>query len=110
VSNRFDASLLFPLALLFHAAPLFFFPEAPLFGVAGGALGGGSGFGLGARAALFFRLFFLDAVLLEVHQFLEGEENRAFLLFGHWKLFPRSDGWLNAPRAPDHAGSIRVLV
>ncbi|MEO7032819.1 MAG: hypothetical protein ABI335_03300 [Polyangiaceae bacterium] len=86
VADGFEARGLFFAALLFGAASLFFGSEATLFGVAGGPLGAGFGFSLGARDGLFVGLFFFDPILFQAHQFFEREENRAFLLFGHIRV------------------------
>jgi len=51
--------------------------------VAGAALGVDAGARIGIGAALLFVVLLLDPILLEVHELLEGKENRAFLLFSH---------------------------
>src|SRR5262249_14603086 len=86
VLDGLEARGLFLAALLFGAARFFLFAEAALFRFASCALGGGAGICFRAGARLLVGLFFLDAVFLKVHELLEREENRAFLLFGHVQI------------------------
>src|SRR5678815_2645441 len=86
--DGFEASLVFSTPQFGGPASLFFVAQAALFGLACGAFGGGSSIGLRAEARFLLRLFFFDPILFEVHQLLEREENRAFLLFGHARVIP----------------------
>src|SRR5262249_62065443 len=56
---------------------------APLFRLARRSFPGLAGLEVRLGAARLFGLFLADAVFLEVHQLLQGEEDRAFLLVSH---------------------------
>ena len=115
-----EASRLFAYALLLRPAALFLGVEARLFLLAGSTLGIHAGLGRRVDLALAGHLFLLDAVLLEVHELLEGEEDRALFLFRHGfflglKLVPpiveegaTSDGYLYE-KATDFAPFAQTL-
>src|SRR5262249_55563595 len=83
MADGFEASLLFARPLLVLTTALCLRVEAGFFSLAR------SSFGIEARLefrlflALLFVLLLLDAILFEVHQLFEGEENGALFLFGH---------------------------
>jgi hypothetical protein len=84
MTNGVDAGHFLALSLFLRAAALFFVPQAALFGIARDSLRCLTRFLVGLGPASLIGLLFADSVFLEVHQLLEGEENRAFLLFGHY--------------------------
>src|SRR6188768_1866617 len=84
VTDRFEASGLFLAALLLGATGFFFRAQPALFRFTCGALGRSFGLSLSASLGLLVGLFCFDPTLFQAHQFFEREENRAFLLFGHF--------------------------
>src|SRR5262249_53936094 len=73
----------FPFALLLAAAPLFLGVQALLLLLARAALGLLASLNLDLGSLLLLLVLLADAILLEVHQLLPREEDRAFLLFSH---------------------------
>src|SRR5262249_55752695 len=92
VANGFEARLLFAQALLFLTATLGIGREASFLPLTPAPLGVHARLGLGFFLLLFIVVFLPDAVLLEAHQLLEGEENGGLFLFGHRRMSLGSSG------------------
>jgi hypothetical protein len=81
--DRVQASSLFLLALLVAVPAVFFGLQARLLLLASAPLGFEPRLHIRFGPSFLLVVFLADAILLEVHQLLEGEEDRAFLLFSH---------------------------
>ena len=81
--GRLDLRLLHLAAHLVLTTTLFFSAKASFFFLARATLGVGLGLYVGFGFPLLRVLFVADAVFLDAHQLLQGEEDRRFLLLCH---------------------------